>query len=58
MITNGESASRKAAWLDLSTKSGNVRNHLDSDAAPKGSEQSVAVRARTQASDITIQRAR
>ena len=46
-----------AAWLDLSTKNGNVRNHLDGDAAPEASEQSVAVRARTQSSDITIQRA-
>ena len=46
------------AWLDLSSKSGHVRNHLDGDRAPDASEQAVAVRARTQYGDITIQRAR
>jgi len=46
------------AWLDLSSKSGHVRNQLDGDRAPAGSEQSVAVRARTQAGNITVQRAR
>jgi len=46
------------AWLDLSSKSGHVRNRLDTDRAPDESEQAVAVRARTQAGDITIQRAR
>ena len=46
------------AWLDLSSKSGHVRNQLDSDRAPGASEQTVAVRARTQYGDITIQRAR
>jgi hypothetical protein len=35
-----------------------VRNHLDGDHAPDESEQTVAVRARTQYGDITIQRAR
>jgi hypothetical protein len=46
------------AWLDLSSKDGHVRNQLDGDRAPGESEQSVAVRARTQYGDITIQRAR
>ncbi len=46
------------AWLDLSSKDGHVRNELDGDRAPEPSEQTVAVRARTQYGDITIQRAR
>jgi hypothetical protein len=45
------------AWLDLSSKEGHVRNQLDSDRAPGASEQTVAVRARTQHGDINIQRA-
>jgi hypothetical protein len=45
------------AWLDLSSKEGRVRNQLDGDRAPDESEQAVAVRARTQYGDITIQRA-
>ncbi len=46
------------AWLDLSSKSGHVRNQLTDNRAPDGSEQTVAVRARTQAGNITVQRAR
>ena len=46
-----------AAWLDLSSKEGRVRNHLDDDRAPAEGEQSVAVRARTQFGDITVGRA-
>jgi len=46
------------AWLDLSSRDGRVRNQLDGDGAPDPSEQTVAVRARTQYGDITIQRAR
>jgi len=46
------------AWLDLSSKDGHVRNQLESDSPPDESEQTVAVRARTQYGDITIQRAR
>ena len=46
------------AWLDLSSKNGHVRNQLAGDRAPDASEQTVAVRARTQDGDITIQRAR
>jgi hypothetical protein len=45
------------AWLDLSSKNGRVRNQLVSDSAPDASEQTVAVRARTQGADITIQHA-
>ena len=47
-----------AAWLDLSSKDGHVRNELESDRAPEASEQTVAVRVRTQYGDISIQRAR
>jgi len=46
------------AWLDLSSKAGHVRNQLDGDRAPDASEQTVAVRARTQYGDIDVQRAR
>lgn len=46
------------AWLDLSSKDGHVRNQLDGEHAPGESEQTVAVRARTQFGDITIQRAK
>jgi hypothetical protein len=45
------------AWLDLSSKKGHVRNQLAGDRAPDASEQTVAVRARTQYGDINIQRA-
>jgi hypothetical protein len=47
-----------AAWLDLASKEGRVRNELDSDAAPGELEQSVAVRARAQYGDIGVRRAR
>ena len=46
-----------AAWLDVSSKGGHVRNQLDTESAPDPSEETVAVRARTQYGDITIQRA-
>ncbi|WP_291054347.1 DUF4097 family beta strand repeat-containing protein [Herbiconiux sp.] len=46
------------AWLDLSSKEGHVRNELDGDtAAPAPTEETVAVRARTQYGDITVRRA-
>jgi len=45
------------AWLDLASKNGHVRNELVSDRAPDPSEQTVAVRARTEVGDINIQRA-
>lgn len=46
------------AWLDLSSKDGRLRNELDGDRAPDGSEQTVAIRARTRFGDINIRRAR
>jgi DUF4097 and DUF4098 domain-containing protein YvlB len=46
-----------AAWLDLSSKGGHVRNELDGDHAPAEHEQAVAVRARTQYGNISIRRA-
>lgn len=46
------------AWLDLSSKDGHVRNELDGDGAPDESEQTVAVRVRTQHGNISIRRAR
>ncbi|HWH25699.1 MAG TPA: DUF4097 family beta strand repeat-containing protein [Pseudolysinimonas sp.] len=46
------------AWLDLSSKNGRVRNELDGDSSPAASEQTVAIRARTQFGDITVGRAR
>ena len=47
-----------AAWLDLSSKIGHVRNQLAGDVAPDESERTVAVRARTASGDITVQHAR
>jgi outer membrane autotransporter protein len=45
------------AWLDLSSKSGRVRNALETDQAPGASDRSVAVRVRTQFGDIDVRRA-
>jgi len=45
------------AWLDLSSKDGRVRNELEGDRSPDPSEQTVAVRARTQYGDITVRHA-
>ena len=45
------------AWLDLSSKDGRVRNELEGDRAPEPSEQTVAIRARTQYGDITVRHA-
>jgi len=47
-----------ATWPDLSSKRGHVRNELVGDRAPESSEQTVAVRARTQFGDIDVRRAR
>lgn len=47
-----------SAWLDLSSKEGRVRNELEGDSAPASSEQTVAVRARTQFGNISVRRAR
>jgi hypothetical protein len=46
------------AWLDLSSKSGHVRNELEGESAPGPTEQTVSVRARTDGGDITITRAK
>jgi hypothetical protein len=46
-----------AAWLDLSSKAGRVRNELAGDRAPEASEPTVAVRARTQYGDVSVRRA-
>ncbi|MCU1418060.1 MAG: hypothetical protein JWP32_2234 [Schumannella sp.] len=45
------------AWLDLSSKDGRVRNELDGDSVPDASENTVAIRARTQFGDINVRRA-
>lgn len=47
-----------AAWLDLVSREGRVRNELAADRAPEPDDASVAVRARTTFGDITIERAR
>jgi DUF4097 and DUF4098 domain-containing protein YvlB len=47
-----------AAWLDLSSKDGRVRNELAGESTPDPSEQTVTVHARTGSGDITVQRAR
>jgi hypothetical protein len=45
------------AWLDASSKNGQVRNELADDRGPEGSEQSVAIRARTGWGEIIIRHA-
>ncbi|MFI6283418.1 DUF4097 family beta strand repeat-containing protein [Streptomyces sp. NPDC051018] len=47
-----------AAWLDVRTTRGQVRNTLDSSKAPEQSEESVTVRARTNWGNIDIRRAK
>ena len=46
------------AWLDLSSKEGRVRNHLDDGLPDSPDGEHVAVRARTTFGDIDIRRAR
>lgn len=46
-----------AAWLDLHTGFGQVRNLLDSSEEPRPSEDTVEVRARSSFGDVTIRRA-
>ena len=46
-----------AAWLDVASKYGTVRNGLDAAAGPGEPGSTVEVRARTGAGDITIERA-
>lgn len=45
-----------AAWLDLHTSYGEVRNFLRAASGPEDSEETVKVRARTQYGDIAIRR--
>ncbi len=46
-----------AAWLDVESASGKVRNFLTETGAPNGSQQTVRVHARTSYGDIVIRRA-
>ncbi len=45
-----------AAWLDLKTSAGRVRNELDEATGPDGSSETVEVRARTYVGDIVVRR--
>ncbi|MGV9251619.1 DUF4097 family beta strand repeat-containing protein [Streptomyces sp. NPDC003697] len=47
-----------AAWLDVSSGSGQVRNALTASGAPEESEDTVKVRARTRYGNIDVRRAR
>ncbi|WP_405705595.1 DUF4097 domain-containing protein [Streptomyces xanthophaeus] len=47
-----------AAWLDVSSGSGQVRNTLTSSETPEGSEDTVKVRARTRHGNIDVRRAK
>ncbi|MCM4078338.1 DUF4097 family beta strand repeat-containing protein [Paractinoplanes hotanensis] len=45
-----------AAWLELNTSFGHVRNQLDNTTKPEGAAETVEVRGRTSYGDITIHR--
>ncbi|MCY0939532.1 DUF4097 family beta strand repeat-containing protein [Streptomyces sp. H34-S4] len=47
-----------AAWLDVSSGSGQVRNTLTASGSPEGTEESVKVRARTKYGNIDVRRAK
>ncbi|OIK28975.1 DUF4097 family beta strand repeat-containing protein [Streptomyces malaysiense] len=47
-----------AAWLDVSSERGHVRNTLTASGAPERSEEAVKVRARTRYGNIDVRRAR
>ncbi|MFF9700222.1 DUF4097 family beta strand repeat protein [Streptomyces sp. SID4946] len=47
-----------AAWLDVSSERGHVRNTLTASGAPEQSEEAVKVRARTRYGNIDVRRAR
>ncbi|MCO8270725.1 DUF4097 family beta strand repeat-containing protein [Actinoplanes sp. TRM 88003] len=49
-------AAGTAAWLELNTSFGHVRNRLDNTAKPQGAAETVEVRGRTSYGDITIHR--
>lgn len=46
-----------AAWLDVSSSTGKLRNHLDARHDPEGFAETVEIRAHTRDGDITIRRA-
>jgi DUF4097 and DUF4098 domain-containing protein YvlB len=46
-----------AAWLDVKSSSGNVRNELGAGASPDGPEETAQIRARTLDGDVIIRRA-
>jgi hypothetical protein len=46
-----------AAWLDVKSSAGTVRNELETGGVPEGPEQTAQVKARTWAGDIVIRRA-
>ncbi|WP_251021434.1 DUF4097 family beta strand repeat-containing protein [Streptomyces sp. ISL-98] len=50
-------AEGSAAWLDVRSKAGRVRNELGAAEGPQASEETVEVRGRTSAGDIVIRRA-
>jgi hypothetical protein len=50
-------ATGTAAWLDVSSSTGSVRNELSSRPGPDGFDNSVEVRARTRDGDVVIRRA-
>ncbi|MEU6760100.1 DUF4097 family beta strand repeat-containing protein [Streptomyces sp. NPDC046685] len=50
-------AEGSAAWLDVRSTAGRVRNELGAAQGPEGSEETVEVRGRTSAGDIVIRRA-
>lgn len=51
-------AAGTAAWLDVSSLSGDVRSALDQSDEPDAAERTVAIRARTLSGDISVVRAR
>jgi DUF4097 and DUF4098 domain-containing protein YvlB len=46
-----------AAWLDVKSSSGSIRNHLELGGAPDGSRETAQIRARTFDGDIVVRRA-
>jgi DUF4097 and DUF4098 domain-containing protein YvlB len=46
-----------AAWLDVNTTAGRVRNELDAAGGPEGDDETVEVRARTYVGDVVVRRA-
>lgn len=47
-----------AAWLDISSRGGHVRNGLTESGAPEKSEETVRIRARTRYGNVDVRRAR